>query len=47
VSRAELYLEQKPQIAILVIGGNDGLRGLPTTNLQENILEIIDMYEAA
>jgi acyl-CoA thioesterase-1 len=42
-----LYLDQKPEIAILVIGWNDGLRGLPTTNLQENILEIIDMYEEA
>jgi acyl-CoA thioesterase-1 len=30
-----------------VIGWNDGLRGLPTTNLEENILEIIDMYEEA
>ena len=47
LSRAELYLEQKPEIAILVIGGNDGLRGLSTMNLEENILEIIDMYEQA
>lgn len=47
VSRAALYLDQKPEIAILVIGWNDGLRGLPTTNLQQNILEIIDMYEEA
>lgn len=47
VSRASLYLDQNPEIAILVIGGNDGLRGLSTTNLEENILEIIDMYEEA
>ena len=47
ISRASLYLDQNPEIAILVIGGNDGLRGLSTTNLEENILEIIDMYEEA
>lgn len=44
-SRAALYLEKKPEIAILVIGWNDWLRGLSIADLKQNILEIIDLYE--
>ncbi len=47
VARAELYLEQNPEIVMIVIGWNDGLRGLPTTNLEANILKIVDMYSEA
>lgn len=43
--RAELYLDQDPDIALIVIGGNDGLRGLSTDLLKQNILEIIDLYQ--
>ncbi|NDK08843.1 arylesterase [Candidatus Gracilibacteria bacterium] len=44
-SRASLYLEKNPDIVILVIGGNDGLRGLPVEDMKQNILDIIAMYE--
>jgi len=44
LDRADLYLEKNPDIVILVIGGNDGLRGLPTSEMKENIEEIISMY---
>ncbi|MDA9129290.1 arylesterase [Candidatus Gracilibacteria bacterium] len=45
LDRSELYLDQNPDIAIIVIGGNDGLRGLSTDELKENILKIIDLYQ--
>lgn len=45
LDRAELYLDQNPDILLLVIGGNDGLRALPISDLETNIQSIIDMYE--
>lgn len=44
LSRASLYLEKEPQIVILVIWGNDGLRWLSTVDLKQNILQIIDTF---
>lgn len=44
LDRAELYLDKNPDIVLLVIGGNDGLRGLSTSQMQENIQKIIDIY---
>lgn len=46
-SRAELYLEKKPEIVILVIWWNDWLRWLSLEDLKQNILDIIDLYENA
>lgn len=45
LDRVELYIDKKPDIVVLVIWGNDGLRGLPTWDMEENILEIIDILE--
>lgn len=36
-----------PQIVIVELGGNDGLRGLPVTSLRANLERIIDLVEAA
>ncbi len=47
LSRSSLYLEKKPSIVILVIGGNDGLRWLSTVELQQNIWKIIDTFPDA
>lgn len=44
-SRAGLYLKNKPEIVILVIGWNDWLRWLSVLDLKKNILDIIDLYE--
>lgn len=43
-SRASLYVDKHPQIVILVVGGNDGLRGLSVENMKQNIVEIIDTF---
>lgn len=47
LSRASLYLEKKPNIVILVVGGNDALRWLSTLDLKKNIWAIIDTFPAA
>lgn len=44
LSRVPLYLEKNPNIVILVVWGNDGLRGLSTQDLKQNILQIIDSF---
>lgn len=44
LSRAELYLEQKPEIVLLVVGWNDGLRWLSPQEMKNNILQIIDTF---
>lgn len=43
-SRVWLYLDQKPDIVILVIWWNDWLRWLSTSDLKTNIIEIIDTF---
>lgn len=47
LSRASLYIEKNPSIILLVIGWNDGLRGLSTWELKQNILSIIDIFPEA
>lgn len=44
LDRAALYQEKNPEIVLLVIGWNDGLRGQSVDDLQKNIQAIIDMY---
>ncbi|NDK10254.1 arylesterase [Candidatus Gracilibacteria bacterium] len=44
LNRANLYLDQNPDIVLLMIGGNDGLRGQSVDDLKKNIQSIIDMY---
>jgi len=45
LDRAELYLDQNPDIVVLVIGWNDGLRGQSVDALKSHIQSIIDMYQ--
>jgi lysophospholipase L1-like esterase len=37
-----LLAEHKPELVILELGGNDGLRGMPPTQLQQNLASMID-----
>ncbi len=45
LARAELYVEQDPDIVLLVIWGNDGLRSKSVEDMKKNIIEIIDMFD--
>ncbi len=40
-ARMQIALRDKPEIVILELGANDGLRGLPTNQMQGNLAEMI------
>ncbi|EXF92601.1 esterase [Pseudomonas fluorescens HK44] len=42
-----LLAEHKPEVVILELGGNDGLRGLLPTQLQQNLASMIDNARAS
>ena len=42
-----LLAEHKPELVILELGGNDGLRGLLPTQLQQNLASMIDNAQAS
>lgn len=43
----KLLPDRKPVVAIIAIGGNDGLRGQPLRALSANLRKMIDMLHAA
>lgn len=42
-----LLAEHKPEVVILELGGNDGLRGQPPQQLQQNLASMIDSAQAS
>ncbi|MDX5371034.1 MAG: arylesterase [Pseudomonadaceae bacterium] len=42
-----LLAEHRPQLVIVELGGNDGLRGQPPAQLQQNLASMIDQSRAA
>src|SRR5262245_45448991 len=44
-ARMKGALEQKPSIVILELGANDGLRGLPTAQMQMNLEQMIQDFQ--
>jgi acyl-CoA thioesterase-1 len=46
-ARIEWALADKPDAAIVELGGNDGLRGLPPSELQANLTFILDRLQQA
>lgn len=48
VSRVQDLLDQaQPQVLIVILGGNDGLRGLPPGQLERNLAIIVEAGKAA
>jgi acyl-CoA thioesterase-1 len=47
LQRIDWILKQKPDIFILELGGNDGLRGLPVTQMEQNLQQIINKVKTA
>ena len=43
----ELLREHAPSIVVIELGGNDGLRGYPTTKIMDNLLTMTDLVKAA
>jgi acyl-CoA thioesterase-1 len=44
---AALLARHKPEVVVLELGGNDGLRGQPPQQLQQNLASMIDRSRAA
>ena len=42
-----LLQEHAPSIVVIELGGNDGLRGYPTTKIMDNLLTMTDLVKAA
>lgn len=42
-----LLAEHHPQLVIIELGGNDGLRGQPPAQLQQNLASMVDLSRAA
>jgi acyl-CoA thioesterase I len=47
LARIDECLTEKPQIVVVALGGNDGLRGIPTTITRSNLDAIIQKSQAA
>lgn len=47
VTRTTWILKQKPDLVILALGGNDGLRGAPVKSLERNLAEAVDLCQKA
>jgi acyl-CoA thioesterase-1 len=46
LSRLDWFLEDQPEIFILELGGNDGLRGIAITETKSNLLAMVDKVRA-
>jgi len=46
LSRLDWFLEDKPDIFVLELGGNDGLRGIALTETKSNLLAMVDKVKA-
>lgn len=46
-TRLPQALEQRPQVVVLQLGGNDGLRGVPLDTMRENLASMIEQSRAA
>ncbi|NLC01174.1 MAG: arylesterase [Pseudomonas formosensis] len=48
LARLPALLEQvQPQLVIIELGGNDGLRGLPAANMQQNLSAMVEQSRAS
>jgi acyl-CoA thioesterase I len=47
VARIPMALAEKPAVVLLELGGNDGLRGIPLSITQANLVQMIEAFQAA
>jgi acyl-CoA thioesterase-1 len=47
LARLSMGLAERPKIVILELGGNDGLRGIPSSVTQANLAQMVEAFQAA
>src|SRR5579871_6019662 len=47
LDRMSLVMADKPRITIVEFGANDGLRGQPVSNMENNLSQMIDTFQKA
>jgi acyl-CoA thioesterase-1 len=47
LNRVETYLNTPPVIAVVELGANDGLRGLPIASIRSNLTAIVERFRSA
>jgi acyl-CoA thioesterase-1 len=47
LQRVDLALSEKPELVVLALGGNDGLRGLPASAMEANLREMVERFQQA
>ena len=47
LARLPMALAERPKIAVLELGGNDGLRGIPASITKANLAQMIEAFQAA
>jgi acyl-CoA thioesterase I len=47
LARLAIAMEEKPAIALVELGANDGLRGEPVANTENNLAQIIEAFQKA
>ena len=47
LQRIDFALSEEPEIVVLALGGNDGLRGLPADAMEANLLEMVERFQAS
>jgi acyl-CoA thioesterase I len=45
LSRLRWHLKAKPDVLVLALGANDGLRGLPVDSIRKNLTEVLTLAE--
>jgi len=46
LNRLDWFLEEEPNIFILELGGNDGLRGIPVTETRSNLIKMVELVRS-
>jgi acyl-CoA thioesterase-1 len=47
LQRIDLALAEHPEVVVLALGGNDGLRGLPADSMEANLREMVARFQEA
>lgn len=47
LQRIDFALADNPEIVVLALGGNDGLRGLPADAMETNLRQMVERFQAA